>query len=123
MRLGIPGRRLVGLLLTLALAGSLAAGAPAQTAPTGIDVSNWQGRIDWLSVSGEGIDFAFMKATEGTTFTDVTYPLNREGAGSIGVPIGAYHFARPSGAHRRGDRGECDCPGGRLRRVRPAGRR
>ena len=97
-RLGIRGRRGIGLLLALALAGSLVAGAPAQTAPSGIDVSHWQGQIDWLGVGGAGIDFAFAKATEGTTFTDVTYPLNRQGAGSVGVPVGAYHLARPEGA-------------------------
>ncbi len=97
-KLAIPGGRLAGALLALALAGSLAAGAPAQTAPTGIDVSHWQGQIDWLRVGAAGTNFAFMKATEGTTFTDVTYPLNREGAGSVGMRIGAYHFARPAGA-------------------------
>ena len=96
-RLGIRGGRAVGALVALALAGSLATGAAAQTAPSGIDVSHYQGQIDWLSVATAGVNFAFVKATEGTTITDVTYPLNREGANGVGVRIGAYHFARPAG--------------------------
>ena len=82
----------------LALAASLAAEAPAQNAPSGIDVSHWQNQIDWLGVGDGGYSFAFVKATEGTSFTDVTYPLNRDGANSVGMKIGAYHYARPSGS-------------------------
>lgn len=86
----------------LALLAGLALAAPqpvrAQTAPRGIDVSNWQGQIDWLRVGAAGVGFAFAKATEGTTFTDATYPLNRSGAGSVGIRVGAYHFARPAGS-------------------------
>ncbi|WP_261382842.1 GH25 family lysozyme, partial [Bacillus licheniformis] len=33
----------------------------------GIDVSHWQGNINWKKVAGDGIKFAFIKATEGTT--------------------------------------------------------
>ncbi|GAA2332337.1 hypothetical protein GCM10010431_64080 [Streptomyces kunmingensis] len=36
--------------------------------PEGIDVSNWQGSINWDAVRGAGIEFAWMKATEGTTY-------------------------------------------------------
>ncbi|HZQ02464.1 MAG TPA: GH25 family lysozyme [Gaiellaceae bacterium] len=95
MRRGAVSLSRYGLASLLAL--SLAAGASAQSAPTGIDVSHYQGTIDWVGVAGAGVDFAFVKATEGSTLTDVTYPLNRQGAGAVGVPIGAYHFARPSG--------------------------
>jgi GH25 family lysozyme M1 (1,4-beta-N-acetylmuramidase) len=64
----------------------------------GLDVSNWQGQIDWLQVSDGGYSFAFAKATEGTTFSDVTYPFNRSSAPWLGVRLGAYHFARPAGS-------------------------
>jgi GH25 family lysozyme M1 (1,4-beta-N-acetylmuramidase) len=90
------GIRAVALVVALAAAAVLAGAAGAQ-APQGIDVSNWQGRIDWVKVSGGGYDFAFAKATEGTTFDDATYPLNRAGATGVGLRIGAYHFARPTG--------------------------
>ncbi len=88
-------RALVLALATLALAG----GAQAQPSLlSGIDVSNWQHQIDWLAVAGTGQSFVFAKATEGTTFTDVTFALNRSGATGIGLRFGAYHFARPSGS-------------------------
>src|SRR3954468_69457 len=70
--------------------------AGAQTAPLGIDVSHWQGQIGWLQVGAAGYDFAFAKATEGTTYTDPTYGTNRAGAGAAGIKFGAYHFARPA---------------------------
>ncbi len=80
----------------LGFAGGTGAGTQAQV--TGIDVSNWQRQIDWLAVAGTGHAFVFAKATEGTTFTDLTFPLNRSGAAVAGMRIGAYHFARPSGS-------------------------
>ncbi len=63
-----------------------------------MDVSHWNGQIDWLQVAGGGDTFVFAEATDGTTVTDATYPLNRSGAGSVGMHVGAYHFARPSGS-------------------------
>lgn len=81
----------------LALASLLPVSARAQTAPIGIDVSHWQHQIDWSAVAGQGYSFAYENATEGTTITDVTYPINRTGANAVGIRIGAYHFARPSG--------------------------
>jgi GH25 family lysozyme M1 (1,4-beta-N-acetylmuramidase) len=89
--------RWLGLPLVLALAAAVAGAAPAQTAPKGIDVSHWQGQISWVQVGASGYGFAFAKATEGKTFTDATYPLNRSGAGAAGMRVGAYHFARPTG--------------------------
>jgi lysozyme len=61
----------------------------------GIDVSHWQGRIDWRRVSGAGIDFAIAKATEGTWMVDPWYARNRARAASAGVAFTAYHFANP----------------------------
>jgi GH25 family lysozyme M1 (1,4-beta-N-acetylmuramidase) len=61
----------------------------------GIDVSHWQGTIDWTRVAGSGKKFAFAKATEGQTYNDPTYSTNRAGAEGRGMSFGAYHFARP----------------------------
>ena len=69
-RLGVRGGRAIGLLLALALVGLLAPVAPAQIAPSGIDVSHYQGQIEWLSVASADIGFSYVKATEGTTITD-----------------------------------------------------
>jgi GH25 family lysozyme M1 (1,4-beta-N-acetylmuramidase) len=93
--------RIRGALCAVATAGLVAvglAGTAGAQPLTGIDVSNWQRQIDWLLVAGSGHSFVFAKATESTTFSDVTYPLNRTGARGIGLKFGAYHFAQPSGS-------------------------
>jgi lysozyme len=61
----------------------------------GIDVSHWQGAIDWAAVRGSGVDFAFIKATEGATYTDPQFARNWAAAGEAGVMRGAYHYFRP----------------------------
>jgi GH25 family lysozyme M1 (1,4-beta-N-acetylmuramidase) len=81
----------------LALLG-LAARADGASYAKGLDVSNWQGTIDWLQVADDDYTFAFAKATESTDFTDVTYALNRSGTKALGIRLGAYHFARPGGS-------------------------
>lgn len=58
----------------------------------GIDVSKWQGDIDWRKVRAAGIDFAYIKATEGGDHIDPKFLQNWEGAKRAGVPRGAYHF-------------------------------
>jgi GH25 family lysozyme M1 (1,4-beta-N-acetylmuramidase) len=89
-----------GLRISLLLVAVLAFApvASAQTAPKGIDVSHWKGQIGWVEVAGAGYSFTFAKATEGTTFSDATYPVNRSGTATAGVRFGAFHFARPTGA-------------------------
>lgn len=59
----------------------------------GIDVSNNQGTIDWRQVKSRA-SFAALKAVEGTTFRDATYPANRLGAAANGITIGGYAFAK-----------------------------
>lgn len=58
----------------------------------GVDVSHFQGAIDWPAVARSGVQFAMIKATEGTGFTDPRYVINREGARGSGLIVGAYHF-------------------------------
>jgi GH25 family lysozyme M1 (1,4-beta-N-acetylmuramidase) len=67
------------------------------TAPTfrGIDVSHWQGTIDFDAVAGAGVRFVFAKATEGQTFNDPNYASYRADAAAAGLAFGAYHYARP----------------------------
>jgi GH25 family lysozyme M1 (1,4-beta-N-acetylmuramidase) len=69
--------------------------APAATYPPGIDVSHYQGSINWGSVKGAGIQFAYIKATEGTTYKDPNFDANYLHAYNNKVIRGAYHFARP----------------------------
>ena len=67
----------------------------AQPFISGIDVSHWQGNINWTQVKNSGIEFAFTKATEGVNFVDSKYHANVAGANAAGVLVGMYHFARP----------------------------
>lgn len=67
--------------------------ARALTQPIqGIDVSKYQGRIDWAGVKAGGTHFAFIKATEGGDHLDERFAENWAGARAAGVPRGAYHF-------------------------------
>ena len=61
----------------------------------GIDVSGNQGSINWTSVHGDGVVWAYAKATEGNYYEDSDYVANMSNGKSAGVQMGAYHFARP----------------------------
>lgn len=62
----------------------------------GIDVSHYQGSIDWDAVAaGENISYAYLKATEGATLVDDTYARNLAEARRVGLKVGSYHFYRP----------------------------
>lgn len=60
----------------------------------GIDVSHWQGGIQWTKVKAAGNVFAIIKATEGTNQVDSCFVANAQGAANAGLHIGAYHFLR-----------------------------
>jgi lysozyme len=64
----------------------------------GIDVFGGNAPVDWYKVKNAGISFAWVKATEGVSFTENPsgfFESCRAGAAAAGIPIGAYHFARP----------------------------
>ena len=84
------------LAVTAAACEDLPTGpAPADDMVRGIDVSRWQGVIDWNAVAGDEVGFAFIKATEGGDFTDPRFADNWAAAKQAGVVRGAYHFYRP----------------------------
>lgn len=58
----------------------------------GIDLSSYQGEVDWAVLSKQNIDFAFIKATEGSTHVDSNYKYNIENALKTDLRIGSYHF-------------------------------
>ena len=60
----------------------------------GIDVSHFQGRVDWAAVRAAGCSFAFAKATEGAGVTDPFFAANWAGMKEAGLLRGAYHFFR-----------------------------
>lgn len=61
----------------------------------GIDVSRYQAQIDWAKVTANGLDFAFVKATEGGDHQDVFFLENWAALRHRGLRRGAYHFFRP----------------------------
>ena len=65
---------------------------PAKHPIHGIDVSKWQGNIDWRKLRKGGIEFAYIKSTEGGDHTDDRFLDYWNGAKRAGVPRGAYHF-------------------------------
>lgn len=58
----------------------------------GVDVSHYQGEIDWDELSGNGIQFAFIKATEGSGHVDEKFLENWENVRETALYSGAYHF-------------------------------
>jgi len=60
----------------------------------GIDVSHFQGNVDWRRVKNAGVAFAFAKATDGTAFVDPAFEGNWSGIKAAGLIRGAYHFFR-----------------------------
>ncbi len=67
---------------------------PAGCIP-GIDVSHFNGSIEWPAAADAGEHFAYMKATDGVNTTDAYFIDNWRGSAAAGLLRGAYHFFRP----------------------------
>jgi lysozyme len=67
------------------------------TTLSGIDVSTYQGEIDWPTVKAAGVEFAFIRVSHGTD-EDVRFATNWSAAHEAGVVRGAYQYFRPSQA-------------------------
>src|SRR3954470_2463606 len=84
------------------IASSLFLAGVAAADVTGPDVSGWQhpsgAGVDWSAVHASGQDFTFVKATEGSTFTNAYFAGDWRAVSAAGLYRGAYHFARPSTA-------------------------
>lgn len=66
---------------------------PADQLLRGVDVSCWQGRVDWkVAAASDLCRFAYVKATEGATSADERFAENWAGTLCNGIPRGAYHF-------------------------------
>ncbi|MBQ9899043.1 MAG: glycosyl hydrolase family 25 [Ruminococcus sp.] len=58
----------------------------------GVDVSNYQGGVDWQALEEQGVRFAFVKATEGSGHTDESVRRNLETIQATDIRVSAYHF-------------------------------
>ncbi len=66
--------------------------SPGQYAVHGVDVSRWQGEIDWPKLRSQGANFAYIKATDGGDHLDPMFRKNWREANEAGLRRGAYHF-------------------------------
>ena len=62
----------------------------------GVDVSKYQGSIDWNAVKAGGTDFAFIRVSDGANSPDSYFAKNWDGAKGAGLVRGAYQFFRPA---------------------------
>src|SRR5215469_4332763 len=85
-------------VLATAAVGALTAG-PASAAPAGLpgmDVSSYQGNVNWSAAYNHGARFAYVKATEGTYYTNPYFAQQYNGSYNVGMIRGSYHFAIPN---------------------------
>jgi lysozyme len=102
MAASVWGKRLnrwsVGLAAFAVIAGGLMwiaihwSPSRARFPVQGIDVSHHNGEIAWPTVAADGVDFAYIKATEGADMHDPRFLDNWNGAARAGMLRGAYHF-------------------------------
>jgi GH25 family lysozyme M1 (1,4-beta-N-acetylmuramidase) len=78
-------------------------GLPAVTCDGVIDVSHYNGAIDWPAVAGAGIALAFIKATQGVGFVDPAFERNRNAAVNAGILAVPYHFIDTTDADQQAE--------------------
>jgi GH25 family lysozyme M1 (1,4-beta-N-acetylmuramidase) len=61
----------------------------------GVDVSHWEGTIDWSTAAG-AIGFAYFKCTDGIKLVDSQFEQNRGGVSTVGIPHAPYHYYQPT---------------------------
>lgn len=66
----------------------------------GIDVSNWQGYIDYRKVKESGIEVVYIKSSQGSNIKDPYFDINYENAKVNGLKVGFYHFLTATNIRR-----------------------
>ena len=66
----------------------------------GIDISSWNGTIDWDALEEQGIEFVMIRAGYGWEHTDARFIENIEGAIAHGMPIGIYFYSYAESAEK-----------------------
>ena len=67
-------------------------GPSSSTIYQGIDVSSYQGNIDFASVKDSGIDIVYIKSSEGRSYIDPYFEINYQNAKANGLKVGFYHY-------------------------------
>lgn len=82
----------ITLLLTILPLTSFATVASGSQIYEGIDVSNWQGYINYEEVKRDGIDIVYIKSSQGDNIIDSYFKINYDNAKANGLKVGFYHF-------------------------------
>ncbi len=64
----------------------------------GIDVSRWQGAVDWAKVAADGVQFAMIKVLQGARNIDANFHANMRGAIANAIPVGVYVYSKAKDA-------------------------
>ena len=75
---------------------TFATSAGAVGSVKGMDVSGYQGNVNWQAAYNNGARFAYIKATEGTSYRNPYFTQQYNGSYNVGMIRGSYHFARPN---------------------------
>ena len=75
----------------------------------GIDVSDWQGYIDYKEVADSGIQIVYIKASQGSNIKDPYFDINYENAKKNGLKVGFYHFLTATNTRRSRTRSTIFC--------------
>src|SRR5215218_9818064 len=93
------GAALTAVTLGAGMVAALTLGASSASATTyvnGMDVSGHQGNVAWSTAYNNGARFAYVKATEGTSYKNPYFAQQYNGSYNVGMIRGAYHFALPN---------------------------
>ena len=66
----------------------------------GVDVSDWQGYIDYGQVRASGIEVVYIKASQGSSIKDPYFDINYENEKANGLKVGFYHFLTATNTRR-----------------------
>ena len=83
---------LIFTFIFFSFAPVLAFGPSSSNIYQGIDVSSWQGNIDFSRVRNAGIEIVYIKSSEGTNYIDPYFERNYQNAKSNGLKVGFYHY-------------------------------
>ncbi|QPP06622.1 lysozyme [Streptomyces bathyalis] len=93
-----PGEASMGVGVRMHEGGDPTDGTPPKTLDAtvhGVDVSGHQGNVSWSTLWNSGVRFAYVKATEGTSYENPYFAQQYNGSYNVGMIRGAYHFALP----------------------------
>ena len=82
---------------------------------TGIDVSRYQGKIDWARVKAGGTGFAIIKCTQGVNTVDPEFHRNMRNCAAVGLSVGAYVYSKARTAFAAAE--EAERAAARLRPI------